>query len=54
MYFDYTPEQKALRDELRAYFGHLITDELLAELDAVEGGGPLYHKAMQQLGGFLG
>jgi alkylation response protein AidB-like acyl-CoA dehydrogenase len=56
MYFDYTPEQKALRDELRAYFDHLITDELLSELDAVEGGGPLYQGAMQQLGadGWLG
>jgi len=56
MYFDYTPEQKALRDELRAYFDHLITDELLTELDEAEGGGPLYHKAMQQLGadGWLG
>ena len=32
MYFDYTPEQKALRDELRAYFTKLIDDELLAEL----------------------
>ena len=50
MYFDYTPEQKALRDELRAYFEHLIDDELLAELDEVEGGGPLYHQAMQRLG----
>jgi len=56
MYFDYTPEQKALRDELRAYFDHLITDELLAELDEAEGGGPLYHEAMQRLGadGWLG
>ena len=56
MYFDYTPEQTALREELRAYFDQLITDELLAELDQVEGGGPLYHDAMQQLGadGWLG
>jgi alkylation response protein AidB-like acyl-CoA dehydrogenase len=56
MYIDYTPEQEALRDELRAYFVDLISDELLAELDEVEGGGPLYHKAMRQLGadGWLG
>ena len=49
MHVDHTPEQKALRDELRAYFEGLITEELLAELDEVEGGGPLYHEAMQQL-----
>ncbi|MBW1905111.1 MAG: acyl-CoA dehydrogenase, partial [Deltaproteobacteria bacterium] len=56
MYIDYTPEQTALRDQLRAYFDHLITDELVAELDTIESGGPLYHKAMQQLGadGWLG
>lgn len=56
MYFDYTPEQKALRAELRSYFDELITEELLAELDEAEGGGPLYHEAMQRLGadGWLG
>lgn len=56
LYLDYTAEQKTLRNELRAYFAELIDDELLAELDRVEGGGPLYHRAMQQLGrdGWLG
>ncbi len=56
MYFDYTPEQHALREELRDYFGRLITEDLIAELDEVEGGGPHYHTAMQQLGadGWLG
>jgi alkylation response protein AidB-like acyl-CoA dehydrogenase len=56
MYLDYTPEQIALRDELRAYLSVLITDELLAELDRTEGGGPLYHQAIQKMGadGWLG
>jgi alkylation response protein AidB-like acyl-CoA dehydrogenase len=56
MYLDYTPEQLALRDELRAYLSVLITDELLAELDHTEGGGPLYHQAIQKMGedGWLG
>ena len=50
MHLDYTPSQRALRDELRAYLAGLITPELVAELDENEGGGPLYHKAVQQLG----
>jgi alkylation response protein AidB-like acyl-CoA dehydrogenase len=50
MYLDYTPEQRALRDELRAYLATLITPELTDELDATEGGGPLYHRAIQKLG----
>jgi alkylation response protein AidB-like acyl-CoA dehydrogenase len=56
MYFDYTPEQKRLRDELRLYFDELISDALLAELDQAEGGGPLYQAAMRELGadGWLG
>ncbi len=56
MYVDYTPEQRALRDELRAYLADLITDELVAELDDSEGGGPLYHQTVQKLGadGWLG
>ncbi len=56
MYLDYTPEQTALRDELRAYLAKLVTPELLTELDATEGGGPLYHQAIQKLGadGWLG
>jgi 3-oxocholest-4-en-26-oyl-CoA dehydrogenase alpha subunit len=56
MYLDYTPEQTALRDELRAYLAELVTPALLVELDATEGGGPLYHRAIQKLGadGWLG
>lgn len=56
MYLDYTPEQKALRDRLRAYFAELFTPELEQELQTTEGGGPEYHKVLQQMGadGWLG
>ncbi|MEZ4288447.1 MAG: acyl-CoA dehydrogenase family protein [Polyangiales bacterium] len=56
MFIDYTPDQLALRDELRAYLDEIITDELLTELDTNEGGGPLYHKTIQKMGadGWLG
>jgi alkylation response protein AidB-like acyl-CoA dehydrogenase len=52
-----TPEQEALRDELRAYFGDLMTPELVEEIqDRSGGGGPLYHKALRKMGsdGWLG
>jgi alkylation response protein AidB-like acyl-CoA dehydrogenase len=56
MYIDLTPEERAVRDHLRAYLADLITDELLAEVQGTEGGGPLYTKALKQLGkdGWLG
>jgi alkylation response protein AidB-like acyl-CoA dehydrogenase len=59
MYIDYTPEQRALRDQLRAYFARMMTPELQAEITSsagAEGGGPLYQKAMRQMGadGWLG
>jgi alkylation response protein AidB-like acyl-CoA dehydrogenase len=56
MYLDYTPEQQALRDELRAYFARLVTPEYQAELGETEGGGPLYTRTVRQLGadGWLG
>jgi len=56
MYIDYSPEQRALRDELREYFKTLITPALEAEYSDSEGGGPLYRKALEQLGrdGWLG
>src|SRR5436309_60936 len=56
MYLDYTPEQQALRRELRAYFGRLVTPEYQAELSRSEGGGPLYMQAVRKLGadGWLG
>jgi acyl-CoA dehydrogenase len=56
MYLDYTPEQEALREELRAYFARLVTPEYQAELAESEGGGALYHQVVRQLGadGWLG
>ncbi len=56
MYLDLTPDQKAFRDELREYFGKLVTPELLEEMRGSEGGSPGYHKALQQMGadGLLG
>jgi len=56
MYIDYTPEQQALQDQLRAYFTALMTPTLRDELDATEGGGPLYTAALKQMAadGWLG
>jgi hypothetical protein len=58
MYLDFTPEQKKLRDHLRAYFAAMMTDELKAEIQrsGEGGGGPLYHQALQKMGadGWIG
>jgi len=56
MYLDYTPAQRELREELRAYFTRLMTPDLQAELSWKEGGGPLYREALRQMGrdGWLG
>jgi len=58
MKIEFTPEQEALRKELRAYFKALITPELDAELELSpgEGGGPLWKAAMRQMGrdGWIG
>jgi alkylation response protein AidB-like acyl-CoA dehydrogenase len=56
MYLDYTPEQRALRDDIRAYMDALMTDDLRHELHEREGGGPLYMAAVRTLGadGWLG
>jgi len=56
MFIDLTPEEHALRSELRAYLAALITDDVLAECAGTEGGGPLYTKVLKQLGadGWLG
>jgi 3-oxocholest-4-en-26-oyl-CoA dehydrogenase alpha subunit len=52
----YTPEQEALRLELRAYFAELMTDEVLAEVAAGETGGPACLEAVRKMGrdGWLG
>ena len=56
MLIDYTDEQKALRDELRAYFDRLFTPALREELKESEGGTPEYTRALEQMGrdGWLG
>jgi alkylation response protein AidB-like acyl-CoA dehydrogenase len=48
MNIQFTAQQLALRDELRAYFARLITPELKAECerDMGEGGGPLWREAV--------
>jgi len=52
-------EQRRFRDELRAYFARMMTDDLRRELatpEWQEGGGPEFRKAMRQMGrdGLLG
>jgi alkylation response protein AidB-like acyl-CoA dehydrogenase len=57
MELDFTTEQRKFRDELRAYFTDMMTDDLTAELSGGgEGGGPEFRKAMKQMGsdGLLG
>jgi hypothetical protein len=56
MYLDLTEEQRALQAELRSYFAALVTPELLEEIRGSEGGGPLYRRALEQMGadGWLG
>ncbi|MBZ0232545.1 MAG: acyl-CoA dehydrogenase family protein [Deltaproteobacteria bacterium] len=56
MYIDLSPDERALRDELRAYFAELITPDLLAEVQGTDGGGPLYTRALRRMGvdGWLG
>lgn len=56
MYLDYTPEQKKLRGELRAYLQGLLTADVMDEIAKTESGGPLFTKTLEQLGadGWLG
>jgi alkylation response protein AidB-like acyl-CoA dehydrogenase len=56
MYLTYTPEQQALRDELRTYFAQLMTPERVASLARGELDGPAYKEIVRQLGsdGWLG
>jgi alkylation response protein AidB-like acyl-CoA dehydrogenase len=49
MRLEYTPEQKALRKELREYFACLLTDEVRSRLGDADGG-PLYRQLVRQLG----
>src|SRR4051812_9609671 len=52
----YTGDQIALRDELRAYFGKLVTPEVAAEMAQGEMGGKKCLEAVAQMGkdGWLG
>jgi alkylation response protein AidB-like acyl-CoA dehydrogenase len=51
-----SPEQLALRDELRAYFGRLMTPERVEALGDEHAGGPTFRATVRQLGsdGWLG
>ena len=54
---EFSVEQRALRDEFRAYMRAIMTGELKAELLlSTEGGGPLWRQAMRQMGrdGWIG
>jgi alkylation response protein AidB-like acyl-CoA dehydrogenase len=52
----YTPEQEALRQELRAYYQELLTPEVEEELGRAQGVGPLVRRLVAQMGadGWLG
>lgn len=51
MHLDFSPEQKAFRTDIRKYFDGMMTAELVDEIrGSGEGGGPLYQKALRQMG----
>jgi len=56
MYIAYTPEEEALRDELRAYFAEIMTAEVEAEVAGGNTGGPHCLAAVKKMGrdGWLG
>ena len=56
MRIEYTPEQEALRQELRAYFAELMTPDIREQLGGPGEGGPVWRKVIRQLGddGWLG
>jgi alkylation response protein AidB-like acyl-CoA dehydrogenase len=56
MHVELSPEQRALQEQLRAYFAELMTPELQGEIKGSEGGGPLYRRALEKMGadGWLG
>jgi alkylation response protein AidB-like acyl-CoA dehydrogenase len=56
MYLQETPDQLALRAELRAYFADILTDEVRAALDGEGDGGVVFHSVVRQMGkdGWLG
>ncbi|WP_334142568.1 acyl-CoA dehydrogenase family protein [Rhabdothermincola sp.] len=50
MHLAYTPEQEALRQELRAYFARIVTPEVEEEMARGEMGGPHCLEAVRQMG----
>lgn len=56
MRLEETADQRALRDELRAYFGQLLTPAVRAELATDPEGGPVFRRIVKQMGtdGWLG
>ncbi len=56
MYLDFTPEQRAFRAELRAYFSELVDEQAVREMRGSEGGNPTYNRILKQMGsdGILG
>ncbi len=56
MHIAYTAEQQAFLEEVRSLMASLMTPALRAELAEMEGGGPIYHQTLQELGrrGLLG
>src|SRR5262249_56814835 len=50
MYIAYTPEQEALRAELRTYFAELMTPEVEAEVARGDTGGPHCLEAVRTMG----
>ena len=56
MFLEYTPEQQALRKELREYFAQLLTPQVQAELGEPGEGSPLFRDVVRQIGtdGWLG
>jgi alkylation response protein AidB-like acyl-CoA dehydrogenase len=56
MHLEETPEQVALRAELRAYFADLLTDDVRRALDGEGEGGEVFRSVVRQLGkdGWLG
>jgi alkylation response protein AidB-like acyl-CoA dehydrogenase len=57
MFIELTPEQKAFKEEIRAYLKRLVTKEVIDEVrSGPGGGGPLYHEVLTRMGkdGWLG
>jgi alkylation response protein AidB-like acyl-CoA dehydrogenase len=57
MHIELTPEQRAFREQIRAYLKHLVTPDVLDEIrSGPGGGGPLYYSVLKQMGkdGWLG